>query len=83
MWIAGSSPGGGGRDGGPAHEVAGDYRKSGVATPAAAVGRAETDHSLMRRMLASSPTMPRRNSSTQTTKIAPWTTNTHWPIVVR
>ena len=23
--------------------------------------------------------MPRRNTSTQTTKIAPWITSTHWP----
>ena len=31
----------------------------------------------------SPPTMPRRNSSTQTTKITPWTTITHWPIWAR
>jgi hypothetical protein len=36
-----------------------------------------------RRTCASSPMMPRRNSSTHTTKVTPWTTKTHWPIVVR
>ena len=30
-----------------------------------------------------SPTMPRRNSSTVTTKIAPWITSTHSPKVAR
>src|SRR5512136_320578 len=33
----------------------------------------------MRSLLASSPTTPRRNSSTQATKIAPWITSTHSP----
>src|SRR5215831_19444 len=37
----------------------------------------ELFHSLTRRICASSPTSPRRNSNTQTTKITPWTTNTH------
>src|SRR5262249_38798027 len=34
----------------------------------------------MRSLLASSPTMPRRNRRTQATKIAPWMTSTHSPI---
>src|SRR6202167_1174814 len=34
-------------------------------------------YSRTRKRFASSPTMPRRNDSTQTTKIAPWITSTH------
>jgi mono/diheme cytochrome c family protein len=41
-----------------------------------------TPYSLMRRMLASSPIRPRRSTMTQSTKISPWTTSTHWPIRV-
>ena len=40
-------------------------------------------HNRMRARCGISPTMPRRNTITQTTKITPWTTNTHWPMVVR
>jgi hypothetical protein len=40
-------------------------------------------HSFSRSQCASSPTIPRRNSSTHITKIAPCTTNTHCPIWVR
>src|SRR5664279_4993783 len=35
--------------------------------------------SRMRSQLASSPTMPRRNNSTQATKTTPWITSTHSP----
>src|SRR6187551_2371554 len=60
-------------------------RRSGWACAAGCRGSAERPlhQSLIRRTWASSPMMPRRNSNTQTTKIMPWTTNTHCPIVVR
>ena len=46
-------------------------------------GKSWCDPNRVRIRCATSPTIPRRNNSTQITKIVPCTTNTHCPIWVR